>query len=198
MRHGESEANAANIFTGLSDPPLSERGRREVASNAASLAEAGLIPDRIFCSPTIRAHQTVEILCTRLGNHDLIASPIPALRERDYGALTGHDKSSVALEFGSDQVRRWRRSYSEAPPGGESLRDTAARVLAAYVHLILPAVMTGGTTLIVSHGNTLRALCMALDGMTPDEIEGFDLGTGATIAYKLDYTTAIVGRTILF
>ena len=197
MRHGESETNAANVFTGLSDPPLSARGRDEAAQVAHRLGLAGLIPARIFCSPTIRASETVEIMQRVLENRETSVSVISALHERDYGALTGRNKDEAADEFGAEQVRLWRRSYAETPPQGESLRDTAARVLAAYVHTILPAAMAGGTTLVVSHGNTLRALCMALDGLTPAQVESFHLLTGATIHYALSETTAIVGRSVL-
>jgi 2,3-bisphosphoglycerate-dependent phosphoglycerate mutase len=191
MRHGESETNAANVFTGLSDPPLSARGRDEAAQVARRLGSAGLIPARIFCSPTIRAGETVAIVQRGLGSREAPVTAMPALHERDYGTLTGRNKDEAAAEFGAEQVRRWRRSYAE------SLRDTAARVLAAYVHTILPAAMAGGTTLVVSHGNTLRALCMALDGLTPAQVESFHLLTGATIHYMLSETTAVVGRSLL-
>lgn len=197
MRHGESETNAANVFTGLSDPPLSARGRDEAAQVARRLGLTGLIPARIFCSPTIRAGETVAIVQRGLGSREAPVTAMPALHERDYGALTGRNKDEAAAEFGAEQVRRWRRSYAETPPQGESLRDTAARVLAAYVHTILPAAMAGGTTLVVSHGNTLRALCMALDGLTPAQVESFHLLTGATIHYMLSETTAVVGRSVL-
>lgn len=197
MRHGESETNAANVFTGLDDPPLSARGRDEAAQVAHRLGLAGLVPARIFRSPAIRVGETVAIVERVLGLADVPTTALPALNERDYGALTGRNKEEAASEFGAEQVRRWRRAYTETPPQGESLRDTAARVLAAYVHIILRAAMEGGTTLVVSHGNTLRALCMALDGLTPAQVESFHLLTGATIHYTLSETTAIVGRSVL-
>lgn len=196
VRHGESATNAANVFTGWSNPPLTAIGRDEASLVAHRIREAGLTPSRIFSSPASRATETVAIL------QDILEEAVPvtclsALNERDYGTLTGRNKDEAAAEFGAAQVRLWRRSYAEAPPEGESLRDTAARVLAAYVHTILPAAMAGGTTLVVSHGNTLRALCMTLDGLDAAAIEGFDLSTGATIHYALGETTAIVRRAVL-
>lgn len=196
VRHGESATNAANVFTGWSNPPLTALGRDEAASVAHRLAQAGLSPTRIFSSPASRATETVAIVQEMLAG-SVPVTLVPALNERDYGALTGRNKDEAAAEFGAAQVRRWRRAYAAAPPDGESLRDTAARVLAAYVHVILPAAMAGGTTLVVSHGNTLRALCMALDGLDAAAVEGFDLSTGATILYALSETTAIVRRAVL-
>jgi 2,3-bisphosphoglycerate-dependent phosphoglycerate mutase len=196
VRHGESATNAANVFTGWSNPPLTAIGRDEAALVAHRIRQAGLSPTRIFSSPADRASETVAIVQEILEG----AAPVtclPALNERDYGALTGRNKDEAAAEFGAAQVRHWRRSYAEAPPDGESLRDTAARVLAAYVNTILPAAMAGGTTLVVSHGNTLRALCMALDALDAAAVEGFDLSTGATIHYALSETTAIVRRAVL-
>ena len=196
VRHGESATNAANVFTGWSNPPLTAIGRDEAALVAHRIGEAGLSPTRIFSSPADRATETVAIVRKILAGSAPVTS-VPALNERDYGALTGRNKDEAAAEYGASQVQRWRRSYAEAPPEGESLRDTAARVLAAYVHVILPAAMAGGTTLVVSHGNTLRALCMALDGLDAAAVEGFDLSTGATLHYALSATTAIVRRAVL-
>lgn len=197
MRHGESITNAANVFTGQSDPPLSLRGRDEAVQVAQILREARLIPTRIFRSPASRAAETVGGVARALGLDQTPVTVLPALNERDYGALTGLNKDDATAQFGVEQVRRWRRSYLDTPPDGESLRDTMARVLLAYVHLILPAAMMGGTTLVVSHGNTLRALCMAIDGLTPAQVEDFHLDTGATIHYRLSETTSVVGRSVL-
>jgi 2,3-bisphosphoglycerate-dependent phosphoglycerate mutase len=197
IRHGQSEANAANVFTGWSDPPLTAVGRDEAGLVAHRLLAAGLQPARIFCSVLGRCTETVQLISAVMETGDIPVIADAALNERDYGALTGLDKSEAAERYGAAQVRQWRRSYAVAPPDGESLRDTAARVLTYYVRTILPAAMAGGTTLIVSHGNTLRALAMALDGLNASEIERFDLLTGATILYGLNDTTAIVERSIL-
>jgi 2,3-bisphosphoglycerate-dependent phosphoglycerate mutase len=139
----------------------------------------------------------VQLITAVMETGDIPLIADAALNERDYGALTGLDKSEAGQRYGDAQVRQWRRSYAVAPPDGESLRDTAARVLPYYVRTILPAAMAGGTTLVVSHGNTLRALAMALDGLDASEIERFDLLSGATILYGLGSTTAILERSIL-
>lgn len=197
VRHGESASNAANIFTGWSDPPLTARGITEAHVVAARLKEAGYQPDRAFASALCRSFDSAQIILHDLYRNLVPILPDPALNERDYGELTGLNKAEAAERFGAEQVRLWRRSYAIAPPGGESLRDTAARVLAYYVRTILPAAMNGGTTLIVSHGNSLRALVMALDGMTADEVESFDLSTGATLIFELARDTSVARRTVI-
>lgn len=197
IRHGQSEANAANVFTGWSDPPLTAIGRDEAGAVAHRLLAAELQPNRIFCSVLGRCTETVQLIRAVMETGDIPVIADVALNERDYGKLTGLDKSEAAGRYGEEQVRQWRRSYVAVPPDGESLRDTAGRVLAYYVRTILPAAMAGGTTLVVSHGNTLRALAMALDGLDAREIERFDLLTGTTILYGLSDTTAIVGRRVL-
>ncbi len=198
IRHGESEANAANRFTGWSDPALTAVGRDQAGLVAHRMIEAGLYPTRVFQSVLRRCSETVGVILEVMKLKSLTVTADPVLNERDYGALTGLNKGEAADRFGEEQVRQWRRSYAAGPPEGESLRDTAARVLAYHLRTILPAAMAdGGTTLIVSHGNTLRALVMAIDGLDAEQIETFDLSTGATIVYALDATTAVVGRTIL-
>lgn len=197
VRHGESATNAANIFTGWSNPPLTARGVEEAHGVAAQLKQAGYLPDRAFASGLSRSIESARIILD-----DLVAGAAsilrdPALNERDYGELTGMNKAEAGDRFGAEQVRLWRRSYAIAPPGGESLRDTAARVLAYYVRRILPAAMQGGATLIVAHGNSLRALIMALDGMTAGEVECFDLSTGATLIFDLAADTSVSRRTII-
>ena len=197
IRHGESAANAANIFTGWSEWPLTAQGRAEAATIAQKLIAADLYPTRIFQSALGRCAETARIIVDTMEVQEVPVVTSPALNERDYGALTGMNKDEAAERFGASQVRAWRRSYAMAPPEGESLRDTAARVLAYYVRVVLPAAMAGGTTLIVSHGNSLRALAMALDGLDADQIERFDLSTGATVLYTLDSTTAVIDRAVL-
>jgi 2,3-bisphosphoglycerate-dependent phosphoglycerate mutase len=197
VRHGESTTNAANVFTGWSDPPLTEIGRDEAGRVAHRLLAADLRPDRVFSSVLDRSLETARIILDVMGTPELPLVAHPALNERNYGALTGLNKAQAAARYGAEQVRQWRRSYATPPPDGESLRDTAARVLAYYVHVILPATLSGGTTLIVSHGNTLRALAMALDGLDAGAVERFDLSTGATILYELDEASAVIRRTVL-
>ena len=197
VRHGESATNAANVFTGWSDPPLTEIGRDEAGRVAHRLLTAGLRPDRVFSSVLDRSVETARIILDVMGAPEPRLAAHPALNERDYGALTGLNKAEAATRYGAEQVRQWRRSYAIAPPEGESLRDTAARVLAYYVHVMLPAALAGGTTLVVSHGNSLRALAMALDGLDAAAVEHFDLSTGATILYELDETSAVARRTVI-
>lgn len=197
VRHGESESNAANVFTGWADPPLTEKGEEEARLVGRLLRGKGIRIERAFTSALQRGSRSLQLMLDVLGQRDVETSADRALNERDYGILTGLNKSAAASKWGEDQVRRWRRSYAEAPPGGESLRDTTARVLAYYVTTILPAIMAGGTTLIVAHGNSLRALIMTLDGMTPEAIECFELSTGATHLFTLAPDTSITGHEIL-
>jgi len=197
VRHGQSEANAANRFTGWSNPPLTERGREEAAILARRLMDAGVLPDRVFCSALQRSADTARIMLATMAREDVPLVCNLALNERDYGGLAGMNKAEAAERFGAEQVHRWRRSYTERPPEGESLRDTAARVLAYYVNTVLPQVMQGGNTLIVAHGNSLRALVMALDGLNEEGIEKFSLSTGTAVVYELTESTAFCGREVL-
>jgi 2,3-bisphosphoglycerate-dependent phosphoglycerate mutase len=194
VRHGESETNASNAFSGRADPLLTEHGRGQAKRVGQRLAERDLRPDRVFTSELRRCRQTTEIILDAAGRGGLPVIVNAALNERDYGLLTGLDKLAAAEQFGKEQVQRWRRSYAETPPGGESLQDTAARVLAYYVHVILPAALSGGTTLMVSHGNTLRALIMALDGMDAQAIDGFDVSTGSAVLYRLAADSSVIER----
>lgn len=197
VRHGESETNAANAFSGRADPSITVRGQEQATSVGKKLAELDLRPGRVFTSEMRRCRQTSELILNAAGCGDLPVISSAALNERDYGALTGLDKKAAAVQFGEEQVRRWRRSYAEAPPDGESLQDTAARVLAYYVRIILPGALSGGTTLVVTHGNVLRALIMALEGMSEVAVEGFDVSTGSTLLYDLSPDSSIVARTQL-
>jgi 2,3-bisphosphoglycerate-dependent phosphoglycerate mutase len=197
VRHGQSAANAQNIFTGWSDPPLTSAGQGEARGIGLKLSDARLYPDRIFCSPLQRCTETVRIIVETMDITDCSIEQDSDLNERDYGLLTGHGKDVVGQQYGAERVRHWRRSYRGTPPGGESLRDTAARVLRYYIRSILPAAMTGGTTLIVSSGNALRSLAMTLDGLDEVQIESVELSTGAILLYDLGSNTAIAGRAIL-
>jgi 2,3-bisphosphoglycerate-dependent phosphoglycerate mutase len=194
MRHGESETNAANAFSGWADPVLTAHGCDQAKRAGVKLAESNLLPDRVFSSQLERCRQTTAIIMETTGRAEMPVVSSAALNERDYGVLTGMSKTIAADKWGKEQVQRWRRSYAEAPPEGESLQDTAARVLAYYVRTVLPQALSGGTTLIVSHGNTLRALVMALDGMSPEAIEGFDVSNGSILLYNLAYNSSVIER----
>ena len=196
MRHGESEANRAGRFTGWLDPPLTARGIAEARAAGAALAARGLTVRSAFASPLRRAVASCALVLEALGRPEERPRLCEALAERDYGELSGLDKAQACERWPPDQVERWRRSYADAPPGGESLRDTAARVMLGYVREILPAAMRG-TTLVVAHGNSLRALVMALDGLSPDEVEDLELPTCAMRLYTLASDTTVLSRTCL-
>lgn len=196
IRHGQSEANRANLFTGRRESPLTAFGRDQASDAGRRLAERGVRVDAAFCSTLARTAATADLILAALGRSDLSPEPTPALDERDYGALSGLDKATVHARWGGEQVERWRRSYAEAPPDGESLRDTLARVLPYYLRRIQPAAMTG-TALIVAHGNSLRALVMALEGLSPTQVESLELPTGSIRIYALGADTTITSREIL-
>ena len=196
MRHGESEANLADRFTGRLDPPLTARGIAQARAAGAAIAEQGLEFRTAFASPLLRTVTSCALALEVLGRSELRPRLCDALVERDYGELSGLNKDEANARWSICQVERWRRSYAEAPPGGESLRDTAARVMLGYVREILPAVMHG-PTLVVAHGNSLRALVMALEGLSPDEVEDLELPTGSVRLYALATDTVVLSRTLL-
>ena len=192
VRHGQSSFNAANRFTGWSDPELTPKGEAEATSVAERLSRMGVSVDAAFSSCFERTIRSLEIILQGLGS-PAVPHADDALNERSYGELTGLDKAQASARFGEDQVRRWRRSYAEAPPGGESLRDTVARVAPYYLRAILPQAMRGGSVLVVAHGNTLRALVMALEGVSPLEVQSLEIATGEILDYAVA-TNATVRR----
>ena len=193
LRHGQSEFNAQNRFTGWADPPLTARGLEEAEAAAARLAEADLTIAHIFSSALLRARRTAQILQAALpGVHDFTEDA--ALNERDYGDLTGLSKADALERWGADQVRLWRRAYTERPPDGESLRETAGRVLSCYVRRILPLLMRREPVLVVAHGNSLRALLMTLDELDEKAIENLELATGEMRVYELGSDTRVESR----
>jgi 2,3-bisphosphoglycerate-dependent phosphoglycerate mutase len=196
-RHGQSEANAADVFTGWSDPPLTARGRAEADAIAARLQAAGLSPRRIFTSCLDRAMESSTIVAARLAIPKADIVRAEALNERDYGDLTGLNKAEVTARWGKAQINTWRRSYDVAPPGGEALRDTAARVLAHYVHAVLPSLLCENCVLVVAHGNSLRALVMALEGLSVREIETVEIPTGTALVYTLAPNTTVTSKAVL-
>jgi 2,3-bisphosphoglycerate-dependent phosphoglycerate mutase len=182
-RHGQSEWNLKNLFTGWRDPSLTDKGVREAKAAGQRLKAMGLKFDVCFTSLLSRAQNTADLILTELGQADLLTYKNLALNERDYGDLNGLNKDDARAKWGEDQVHIWRRSYDVPPPGGESLKDTAARVLPYYVHDILPVVLSGKCTLVAAHGNSLRALIMAMEGLTPDAIIARELETGVPLVY---------------
>ncbi|CAM5188965.1 2,3-bisphosphoglycerate-dependent phosphoglycerate mutase OS=Castellaniella defragrans OX=75697 GN=gpmA PE=3 SV=1 [Castellaniella defragrans] len=194
VRHGQSQYNADNRFTGWRDPALTARGLAEASAVAVRLRNIGLPIDWIFCSALIRTRETAERVAYDLGRPNLPITSDAALDERDYGELTGLNKDQACAHWGESQVQRWRRSYDEAPPGGESLRDTAARVLPFYLQRILPAVMRNDASLIVAHGNSLRALVMVLDQLSPEAIISTEIATGELLVYELQPDTTVLNK----
>ena len=186
IRHGQSQWNAENRFTGWVDTPLSDQGRKEAQQAAQRLAERNINVDRAYTSTLQRAIETGRIVLDGLGQSDLEQIQAWQLNERYYGALTGRNKAQTAEEFGEEQVRIWRRSYDIPPPGGESLADTGRRALPYFSGEIIPATREVGTVLVSAHGNSLRAIIKELEGIGDDEIVGLEIATGVPIVYTLD------------
>ena len=185
VRHGQSDWNLKNLFTGWKDPDLSPKGIEEAKAAGQRLKAKGLKFDICFTSALTRAQHTLKLILNELGQTGLPETRDQALNERDYGELTGLNKDDARKKFGEEQVLVWRRSYDVPPPGGESLKDTLARSLPYYVHMIQPHVLEGKTVLVAAHGNSLRALIMAIEGLTPGQILKRELETGVPTVYKL-------------
>ncbi|MBB2972216.1 2,3-bisphosphoglycerate-dependent phosphoglycerate mutase [Mesorhizobium sp. RMAD-H1] len=197
VRHGQSEWNLKNLFTGWRDPGLTELGHAEAKDAGKRLKAAGLKFDIAFTSMLSRAQVTCQHILDEVGQPDLKTIRNQALNERDYGELAGLNKDDAREKWGKEQVHVWRRSYDVPPPGGESLRDTGARVWPYYLHDVQPHVLRGETVLIAAHGNSLRALIMALEGLTGEEIIGRELGTGIPIVYRLNADSTIASKEVL-
>lgn len=186
VRHGESEWNKLNLFTGWHDVELTENGIEEATAGARALAAEGLKFDMAFTSALKRAQATLEIMLAELGQTDIPVQKDQALNERDYGDLTGLNKDHARARWGDEQVHIWRRSFDVPPPGGESLKDTAARTLPYYREHILPQLQAGKAVLVVAHGNSLRSIVMEIERLSGDEIVKRELATGVPIVYELN------------
>jgi 2,3-bisphosphoglycerate-dependent phosphoglycerate mutase len=197
VRHGQSEWNEKNLFTGWRDPGLTEKGKEEARAAGRAMKEKGLHFDVAFTSALGRAQETNRIILEELGQSDLPIIKDQALNERDYGDLSGLNKDDARKRWGEEQVHVWRRSYDVPPPGGESLKDTAARVLPYYEKEILPRVLKGERVLVSAHGNSLRALVMVLDKLTEAEIVELNIGTGAPMVYELDGKGNVIRKDVL-
>ena len=195
VRHGQSVANRSGLFTGLLDSPLTEQGRMEAEAAGRRLAERSWRFSAAFTSTLTRAVVSGRLILDALGQPGLVPQRFAALDERDYGDLSGLDKTTADARWGAVRIETWRRSYAEAPPNGESLRDTVARIVPCYLRSILPAVM-GGDVLVVAHGNCLRALVMALEDLSPAEVEDLELTTGSVRIYEFAADTTIKARWI--
>lgn len=194
VRHGQSEWNLKNLFTGWKDPDLTELGVKEAVQAGRKLKEFGLSFDVAFTSALTRAQHTLDLALKEMGQTNIPVTKNLALNERDYGDLSGLNKDDARAKWGEEQVLVWRRSYDVPPPGGESLKDTLARTLPYFVQEILPCVLRGERTLVAAHGNSLRALIMVLEKLTPEQILKRELATGTPVIYRLnaDATVASV------
>jgi len=197
LRHGQSDWNLKNLFTGWKDPDLSPKGVEEASEAGRRLKAQGLQFDRAFTSALIRAQHTLTLALAQLGQPGLPETRDQALNERDYGDLSGLNKDEARKKWGEQQVHIWRRSYDVAPPGGESLKDTVARVLPYYCQHILPAVLSGERILVAAHGNSLRALVMVLDRLTPQTIPAMELDTGVPLVYRLKADSTVESKEVL-
>ncbi len=194
VRHGQSEWNLKNLFTGWRDVDLTEKGVAEAREAGRKLKGQGLTFDVAFTSALKRAQRTLDLMLEEMGQTGLPIVKNLALNERDYGDLSGLNKDDARKKWGDEQVLIWRRSYDIAPPGGESLRDTLARTLPYYVTEILPRVLRGERVLVTAHGNSLRALVMVLEKLSPDEILKREIGTGVPIIYRLDADATVKSK----
>jgi 2,3-bisphosphoglycerate-dependent phosphoglycerate mutase len=194
VRHGQSDWNLKNLFTGWKDVDLTDKGVAEARDAGRKLKSQGIKFDVAFTSVLKRATRTLDLMLEELGQTKIPVIKDRALNERHYGDLVGLNKDEARKKWGEEQVHVWRRSYDVAPPGGESLRDTAARVLPYYIQEILPRVMRGEQVLVSAHGNSLRALVMVLDKHTPETITKLNLDTGVPMIYRLNADSTVKSK----
>ena len=195
LRHGESQWNLENRFTGWVDVDLSEKGKKE--AEAAGKKLEGIRIDKAYTSVLKRAVDTFDIAMKAAGKNGIPVVRDPALNERHYGDLQGLNKVETAEKYGDEQVHIWRRSYDVAPPGGESLKDTAARALPYYKEHILKDLKDGKNILIAAHGNSLRSIVMDLDKLTREQVLELNIPTGVPIVYEFDKNLKILSKKTL-
>ena len=195
LRHGESQWNLENRFTGWVDVPLSPRGIQEAKDAGEKLRTFTF--DRAFTSVLARANETLRLALEAIGQTDIPVEKDKALNERMYGELQGLNKDETAKKYGDAQVKIWRRSYDVRPPGGESLKDTAERVLPYYEGTIKPHLLKGDSILIAAHGNSLRALIMELEQLSREQVLELNIPTGAPLLYELDNTGKVLDHRYL-
>jgi len=197
VRHGQSQWNLENRFTGWVDVPLTEAGRAEALRAGKAIRELGVRFDLAYTSVLIRAIETLQIILSQIGQENLPATKDPALNERHYGELQGLNKDETRKKFGDSQVKLWRRSYDAAPPGGESLKDTAARTLPYFESRILPDLKAGRNVLAAAHGNSLRSIVMFLDKLTQEQVLSLEIATGVPIVYEIAPDGSVRSKQIL-
>jgi 2,3-bisphosphoglycerate-dependent phosphoglycerate mutase len=192
VRHGQSDWNLKNLFTGWRDPDLTPKGIEEAKAAGKALKARGLHFDVAYTSELKRAQHTLSLILSELGQSNLPVIKDIALNERDYGELSGLNKDDARAKWGEEQVHIWRRSYDVPPPGGESLKDTLARTLPYFVTDILPDVLSGKNVIVAAHGNSLRSICKVLNRLNNEEILGFEIATGVPMIYQLGPDTKVL------
>ena len=197
VRHGQSEWNLLNLFTGWKDPDLTAQGVKEATAAGQSLKGLGLKFDIAYTSALTRAQHTLRLILGEVGQPDLKTIRDQALNERDYGELTGLNKDEARKKWGDEQVHVWRRSYDVPPPGGESLKTTGDRTLPYYHKEILPRVLKGENVLVAAHGNSLRSIIKDIEKLTGDEIVARELATGVPIVYEFNEDGSIKSKKTL-
>lgn len=197
VRHGQSEWNLLNLFTGWKDPDLTAQGVKEATAAGTRLKALGYKYDIAYTSVLTRAQHTLNLILGEVGQPGLKTIKDQALNERDYGELTGLNKDDARKKWGEEQVHIWRRSFDVPPPGGESLKNTAERTLPYFNAEILPRVLKGENVLVAAHGNSLRSIIMDLEKLTGDEIVARELNTGEPIVYELNEDGSIKSKKVL-
>ena len=184
VRHGQSEWNAKNLFTGWKDPKLTDLGIQEAIKAGDLLETRNLKFDLMFTSDLFRAQETGRLILEQMNHTDIQVIKDQSLNERNYGDLAGLNKDEAREKWGEEQVHIWRRSFDVPPPGGESLKNTAERVLPYFDHEIMPKVKEGLNILVAAHGNSLRALVMELEKISSEEIVKLEIATGDPLTYE--------------
>ena len=197
IRHGQSEWNALNQFTGWKDPDLTAKGIEEAHNAGMIINNLKINFDLVFTSALIRAQNTAEIILKEI-NQSLSTIKNQALNERNYGDLAGLNKDDARKRWGDEQVHIWRRSYDVPPPGGESLKDTGERVLPFFMKEILPHVCEGKNVLVAAHGNSLRSLIKFLDNISDEDIVKLEIPTGAPIHYVINEDGSVKSKKDFF
>jgi len=198
VRHGQSEWNAKNLFTGWKDPGLTEIGLKEAKNAGLLINEIGIAFNKMFTSNLMRSQKTGLIILDTIDQSDIQIIKNESLNERNYGSLAGLNKDDAREKWGEEQVHIWRRSFDIPPPDGESLKNTAERVLPYFNSVIMPQIKNGDNILIAAHGNSLRALIMQLDGISDQDIVKLEIPTGAPIHYAFGEDGSIVLKEKLY
>ena len=198
VRHGQSEWNEQNLFTGWKDPGLTELGIKEAKNAGSLISDKGIQFDEMFTSMLIRAQDTGAIILDSINQQNIPITKNKALNERNYGSLAGLNKDDARKKWGEEQVHIWRRSFDIPPPEGESLKDTAERVLPYFHEYIMPKVIQGLSILVAAHGNSLRALIMELDLISSEDIVKLEIPTGAPIQYEFNQNGEVVNKAKLY